>query len=162
MERLLSPLGDLERYPAQMRQITLHPVRTNEYRNHWLKWPRSKQVLGTMLLWASRADATQITFEPSRTNPLIYSNQECHSIETELPPPPTDVVESFLPYLRDIAAGCELFGLIRKEAHACPDDALSVIVNVPDIETSKTYRWAMTVGQYSAMFKSNPDLGDGT
>lgn len=143
-----------------MRRITLHPVRTNKWRNHWLKWPRSKQVLATILLWASRANATQITFDPNRNSPLIYSNQTCLSIETEVPSPPADVVESFLPYLRDIAAGCELFGLIRKKADALCENQHSVIVNVPDFETNQTYRWLMTINQSSAIFESMGGLDD--
>ena len=145
-----------------MRKITLHPVRTNEWRNHWLKWPRSKQVLATMLLWATRANATRITFDPERVSPIVYSNQTCPSIETELPPPPADVVESFLPYLRDIAVGCELFGLIRKAAVGCSSDGYSEIIDVPDIETSRTYRWLMTVGECSAILESHSDLSGNT
>lgn len=145
-----------------MRKITLHPVRTNEWRNHWLKWPRSKQVLATMLLWATRANATRINFDPERASLLVYSNKTRTSIETELPPPPADVVESFLPYLRDIAVGCELFGMIRKAAVDCSSDQCSVIIDVPDIETSQTYRWLMTVGESSATFEFHSDLSGNT
>ena len=92
-----------------MRSTTLHPVHKNEWRNQWLAWPRSKQVLASMLLWASRADATRITFDPNRTYPLIYSNPTNSSIESDLPTPPENVVDNFIDYLRDIAAGGTMF-----------------------------------------------------
>ena len=143
-----------------MRKIILHPVRTNKWRNHWFKWPRSKQALASVLLWASRAEADRITFDPHRFITLIYSNQTCQHIKTEVPPPPYDLVESFLPYLRDIAAGDELFGLIRKEVSIHCVKPLSVVISVPDVELKTTYRWLMKVDQSSALFESNTNLAE--
>ena len=137
-----------------MDTIKLHPVRTNEYRNQWLKWPRSKQVLASMLLWATRANATLITFDPAREKALVYSNPENDDIETELPHPPQDVVESYLGYLRDIASEQGRIRMFRKPAEPENTEDVAVRIQVPDIETEETYFWIMTVGEFSARFES--------
>ena len=144
-----------------MRQITLHPVRTKEWRNHWLKWPRSKQVLATMLLWASRANATKIAFDPQCDTPLIYLDLSRNPVESELPPPPENVVESFLEYLHDITAGDRWFGMLRSNKQANEHESVPIAIHVPDIENNATYRWVMTVGQSSAIFNSDSN-GDDT
>ena len=151
-------LGDHGRYPTKpMRQITLHPVRTNEWRNYWLKWPRSKQVLATMLLWASRAQATHIRFDPDAETPLVYLDSSRNRVESELPPPPDEVVETFLEYLRDVAAGDRWFGMLRSATQVGKHEPLSLSIIVPDIEIAATHRWTMTVGQCSASFASTGD-----
>lgn len=138
-----------------MKQITLHPVRTNEWRNYWLRWPRSKQVLATMLLWASRAGANRITFDPSRAQPLVYSNDDLSDIESELPPPPEDVVSSFLVYLHRIANDNHWFGLVRPREQVF-DCNSSVLIRVPDSETGAAYNWSVEVYATSATFKLKP------
>ena len=111
-----------------MRNITLHPARVNEWRNCWLRWPRSKQALASVLLWASRADATRITFDPNRDSPLVYSNASLDCIETEVPAPPDQVAQTLLQYLRDIATGDRFFGMLRSGAKF-DGDSVTVVIN---------------------------------
>ncbi len=141
-----------------MKHIKLHPVRTNEWRNHWFEWPRSKQVVASMLLWASRAHATQIVFDPSLEIPLTYSNAVDDQIETELPAPPEEVVETFLTYLQAIATDDSRFGLVRTKKEFDTDSELEVAIAVPDIELHVTHNWVMRVGGTSATFTSSDDL----
>lgn len=141
-----------------MKHIKLHPVRTNKWRNHWFEWPRSKQVVASMLLWASRAQATQIVFDPSLEIPLTYSNAVDDQIETELPAPPDEVVEKFLIYLQAIATDDSWFGLVRAKREFDTDSELEVAIAVPDIELHVTHNWVMRVGGTSATFTSTDDL----
>ena len=111
-------------------------------------------MLASMLLWATRANATLITFDPAREKALVYSNPENDDIETELPHPPQDVVESYLGYLRDIASEQGRLRMFRKPAEPEMTEDVAVRIQVPDIETEETYFWIMTVGEFSARFES--------
>ena len=135
-----------------MKRIKLHPVRTNEWRNHWLKWPRSKQVAASMLLWASRAHATQIIFDPTKDQTLVYSNATDDNIVTELPEPPQDVAETYLGFLQDLAAGGSWLGLFRPNVKFVSGSDVNVRIVVPDIETGESYNWVMSVGDKLATF----------
>jgi hypothetical protein len=148
-------LGDHCRYAAQeMRELTIHPVRTNEWKNHWLRWPRRKQVLASMLLWASRAGATTITFDPKLQPPLVYSNEKSDSITTELGPPPEHVSARLLQYFYDIANDKRLFGVLPPIVNLTNQNETILNIKIPDIETSEVQQWIMTLAEQSAVFVS--------
>jgi len=147
--------GYPRRYAAQkMREVTIHPVRTNEWMNHWLRWPRRKQVLATMLLWASRAGATTITFDPRLRPPLVYSNEKNDSITTELGPPPEPVSDGLLQYFYDIANDKRLFGVLHPIVNLKNQNETMLTINIPDIETSEVHQWIMTLAEQTAVFVS--------
>jgi len=141
-----------------MKRIKLHPIRIKEWQNQWLKWPRNKQLIASVLLWASRADATRIVFDQSENVPLAYSNAVQDQIETEIPAPPDEVVETFLSYLQAIAIDDRRFGLVRPERALETGSELEVAIAVPDTELRKTYHWVMRVGENSATFTSSDEL----
>ena len=113
-------------------------------------------MLASVLLWASRADATRITFDPNRDSPLVYSNASLDCIETEVPAPPDQVAQTFLQYLRDIATGDRFFGMLRSGAKF-DGDSVTVVINVPDVETPTVHRWILTVNEFTATFKQELD-----
>jgi len=108
-----------------------------------------------MLLWASRAESNRITFDPSRKKPLVYSNDDLSSIESELPSPPEDVVGSFLVYLHRIANDNHWFGLVRPRDQIFQGNS-AILIRVPDIEMGAAYNWTVEVNATSATFTLKP------
>jgi hypothetical protein len=133
-----------------MRTVKIHPVRLNRWRNYWLKWPRQKQILASVLLWASRADAVRIEFNPDKNRDLVYRDESGEVISTELGPEPPEVAEWLHDYLHEIASDESWFGWKRPvKIVKLPT---SIKFSIPDIEQKKTWRWLMEIDARTVTF----------
>ncbi len=133
-----------------MRTLKLHPVRLNRWRNHLFYWPRQKQILASVLLWASRADAARIEFNPNRNRNLVYTNEHGVEISTEIGPEPPEVADWLLEYLHEIASDESWLGW--KRPIRLVELPTSIKISVSDVELNKTWPWLMQIDARTATF----------
>jgi hypothetical protein len=88
-----------------LRTIRLLAVREAERDNFTIQWRRREQIVGSVLLWAARANANLIRFNPDADAKLEYFDQGNHRVESELGQPPKEFTSEFAPLIRDVIDG---------------------------------------------------------
>ncbi len=71
--------------------IILTPVTDQHMKPGYPRWRYRRNVLGSILLWANRADAVKIEFNEDSPTPFRYFTSAGTEIETEMGQPPDNV-----------------------------------------------------------------------
>jgi len=129
-----------------MKKVRLYAVRENEESNAPKGWRRRKQVVGSILLWAYRANATRVEFHPDWDRPFAYFDANGARVESELPQPPEDVRRRlsdrmFVDTIDGHPCTRPIKRLIRQVLNRVPNARLTV----PDADHEVESQWTIRV-----------------
>lgn len=146
----LSVPGDGQRYldSLHVRTLRLYAVHACERFNHKRRRKYRLQVLGSVLVWAHRANATRVINIPASDEPFVYYAADGTMVESEFPQP-TDEVRNDLrtTLFLDAYDGHPIFRPIRRCMRRRSKNEPQLKLKVPDFQNNITSIWHMTIGR---------------
>lgn len=132
----------------------LYAVREDRDANFATPWRFHTQFVGSVLLWAFRAGATKIDYQPDRAVPFQYTDDQNHSVSSEFEQPPTQIRDWIIQSLFiNTMDGHPMLRPIRRFLRRCLGTPMRCALSVPDDEKQVESFWLMTVEQQSATFQ---------
>lgn len=130
-----------------MRTLRLYAVHACDHFNSKCVWKYRLQVLGSLLVWAHRAEATRVIHNPASDEPFLYLDSDGTPVESEFPQPTDEVRDDLHKTLfLDAYDGHPVIRpfrrLLRRGSMAKPQLRLKV----PDFQHEVTSVWHMTIG----------------
>ncbi|MEM9646223.1 MAG: hypothetical protein AAF989_14630 [Planctomycetota bacterium] len=130
-----------------MRTIQLNAVHACERFNHNRKWIYRRQVLGSILVWAHRANATKVIHQPDRDEPLVYVDQNGNNVASEFPQPIEEVRKDLrITLFLDTYDGHPIVRPLRRIWRRRFLLEPKLRLKVPDWNREITTIWCMTLG----------------
>ena len=131
-----------------MRTLRLYAVHACERFNYKRKWKYRLQVLGSVLVWAHRANATRVIHNPALDEPLVYHDADGRPVESEFPQPTDGVRDDLRSTLfLDAYDGHPIIRPVRRFLRRRSTTAPQLKLIVPDFQNEVTSVWQMTIGR---------------
>lgn len=137
-----------------MAAIRLFAMRDDHRWNYRTAWRVRSQYVGSILLWAHRAGAAFVEYQPDRTEPLQYRDAHGNSVASEFAQPPAPLREKIIPsFFLDTLDGHPLLRPIRRAMRRIFQRQAKGTFSVPDDENQIESTWLMIVHPNSASFQ---------
>lgn len=137
-----------------MATIRLHALREDDQHNYETDWRYRTQFLGSILLWAYRAGATHIEYNPDASDPFVYTDALGMKVESEFPQPPDGLRDGMIESLFiDTIDGHPIARPIRRFVRRWSGKQASGQLTAPDSDNKIESKWTITAGARSASFE---------
>ncbi len=131
-----------------MRTLRLYAVHACERFNHKRGRKYRLQVLGSVLVWAHRANATRVIHNPASDEPFVYLAADGTSVESEFPQPTEEVRDDLRTTLFfDAYDGHPIIRPVRRFLRRRSKTEPQLKLKVPDFQNEVTSVWHMTIGR---------------
>ena len=131
-----------------MRTLRLYAVHACERFNHKRGWRYRLQVLGSVLVWAHRANAIRVVHDPASDEPFVYVAADETTVESEFPQPTSEVRDDLRTTLfLDAYDGHPMIRPVRRFLRRQFMVAPQLELKVPDFQNEVTSVWHMTIGR---------------
>ena len=111
------------------------------------------QVLGSVLVWAHRANATRIVYDPDLDPPFFYTDAYNNSITSDFPQPPPKLRSELTRLLfLDTIDGHPIFRPLRRLLRRLDYRSPRAILKTPDFESEIESMWRMTIRSWTTTF----------
>lgn len=135
-----------------MRTLRLAPVRGTT-RSH-RQWRYRMQVLGTVLIWAHRANATKVDFCSERSEPFRYFDRASNEVDSEFVQPPEELRSELSDVLfLNAIDGHPLVRPLRRSLRWSFGWYTTALLRVPGLDNRFESEWMMVVDGKNAKFE---------